>query len=515
MRAALLAALAALAVLAALAPRAAAVEAVPLSAWERMAQVQLPPIEKLKPVGSVLDAVPPVPSFAAGEAVAAGPDVEELARLTGVEGTEGRALQPLALARAAALLSTRGAGAGAGAGAGDVFVEVESAAAPKDLSVDEDALPPFEQLPSASPLDGLDSKGLNPLKNPMPLPGANQNLKEHQDPLPASLPTVGQILGGSVPEGGKLTFTPGGELPPLVTRIPPFPTPPPPKRPLLVPEVQIKYGGFPVWTQQEAATPMPPTVASLGLGNAPPAMPKVDALSFPIMPSIPADTPIPGSPNALKELFAKLPRQPPSDSQQFAQLKKVYEAERAQYLALMDKRKSQIDFLKQYVDGGEAWVAKMQKQWDDWMQQERQQGSRTIEQEREKVNKLKAKLDALVAAQRQDAERVNSYNAALRKAAYELTLQQHKARLDAEVARQKALKAEIERSEAHRAEVEKKMAEVNTALQKAGAGPNLPPGEIVPSTSLATLTSDLAALADSENKLPPVGLVAKPPASPK
>lgn len=334
---------------------------------------------------------------------------------------------------------------------------------------------PEDQLPNMSPLDGLDDKLLNPLENPRHFNGPNQFLKDYPDK--ASLPSIGQILdfsksGGVV--GSKSKLTPGSVLPPLINSAEVGPVPDSLSKEFGDLSLDAKApvpsaGAPPTWhddaigaspwighASEDPLTRTPYVVGSPYINKdyhpvvAVPTTASYGAFS---VPSVPPMYPSGG------HLGPQTP-----EFHAYVSEKKSLETQRERALAALNKRKAQINYLQSYVDGGEAWVNKMQDQWNRWIEAERAKGAKSIEAEQRKVDTFKAQLKTLTDAQKEDQERVNMFNGEIRKSQYNYEIKQRQAKLKEAQEKQKKLQEELERSNKGKEDLEKDIAEYSAKL---------------------------------------------------
>jgi len=336
-------------------------------------------------------------------------------------------------------------------------------------------IPPFEELPSMAPHDGLDGDSFGPLANPKPFRGDKVAAVNGQASLSLS-PTVPDYLGKVVPQNDFRFIAPGSaSLPPLVG-----PKSDDAPSPLLaaniLPRVMLpEHPDLP--NVDELGIPKTgfdgdgPSHASVVVGAA--------AMFAPISPPYPPVQHIPAAVN-IAALFpipaSSTPIQiPPSGDgspayRVYQQSRNAYLEQRANLLRQMENRRKQIEQLTAYVEGGEAWVAQKEAQLTQWLLQEKFRGLQSISGEKKKVSTLKDQLQGLVSQQKEDSRKVNLYNTEMRRAAiqFQLQLQANQARITED--QERRLQDELKSVSKKKASLQSLMNAVNKELDATTVG---------------------------------------------
>lgn len=308
-------------------------------------------------------------------------------------------------------------------------------------------LPPFDELPSMSPTDGLDSNLVNPLANPRPFPGEHQSLPDNYASRLASLPSAETLLDVPLPPSAPTSFSP--------------------------PQL-----GDEMYSNEMRLTPshaLPPIVLGMSVPSTR-GLPNIDGLSFPINTNLPGLSPpntmrhlVPPNPNWNDPSVSSAVSSPSAYLNYAAERKRLVELRRAR-MGRMTSRSGKINHFKSYVDGGEAWISKMEDQLNKWLQQERQRGSKSIVAEHQQVGSYKKVLGSLMAKQQNDARQVNLINAQLKKLHTQYKLEQQRKRLQNALEEQKQLQNQLQLSGKRKQEMEKRMKELNSELNKIQTG---------------------------------------------
>jgi len=315
-------------------------------------------------------------------------------------------------------------------------------------------VPPFEELPSVAPHDGLDGDGFGPLANPKPFEGDIMSASAQAGPL--ALPNVPKYLGAHVPDM-DMKFSPAfRSLPPVVAG----------------------------HRQSKSANVLPPNILPKLILPQHPELPDVDDLGIPkslgithgtetpIVPLPPMDPFMPHvDPSTLGNQFtgfgAPSPLMNGAPNPAYAlyvQARQQYLAQRAQALQSMEGRRRQIENLQSYVEGGEAWVNQKETLLNQWLNQERAKGQQAIAGEKSKVQKLKEALRQLLLAQKDDARKVNLYNTEMRRAAIQFQLEMHSNQAKATEEQEKRLKQELANVSSQKSKLKHLMDAVNKRL---------------------------------------------------
>jgi hypothetical protein len=337
-------------------------------------------------------------------------------------------------------------------------------------------VPPFEELPSMAPHDGLDGDSFGPLANPKPFRGDKVAAANGQATL-SMPPSVPDYLGKVVPQNDFRFVGPGSSsLPPLVS--PKSDAPSPllganilprvilPEHPDLpnVDELGIPKTGF----AGDGPSHAPVVVDTAMLVPVPPPYPPVQHIPAAI--DIAALFPIPAPSNPL-HIPASGDGSPAY--RVYQQSRSAYLEQRASLLRQMEARRKQIEQLTAYVEGGEAWVAQKEAQLTQWLLQEKLRGLQSISGEKRKVSTLKDQLQNLVSQQKEDSRKVNLYNTEMRRAAiqFQLQLQANQARITEE--QERRLQDELKSVSKKKTSLQNMMKAVNKELDAttvSGAG---------------------------------------------
>lgn len=373
-----------------------------------------------------------------------------------------------------------------------------AAAAPSLVEEAATSVPVEDQLPSMSPMDGLDRDLANgPLPNPRPLKGEpNQEIKGYPSSGTELLPSAGEVLG-TAPSAGKTYLTPGLSLPPIYGH---SATSSSPEEKSGLESLELPAsplgGSAPSASSSSATAGHPETPAHAAFTShpwrvspsiGPDGVEHGNALRAPYV-APPASewarayaemtgTAMPGLPLFHQHVLTGDVRPPTSAFEAFLREKRALEGQRAHYMHTLKARMAAIEHARSFVNGGSAWVSKMKAEWDAWLEKERAKGSQSITAEERKVKQQEAVLESLERQQREDMKRINLYNSKIRQAAMQFKLGEHRAKLEKEAKEQEALKERLEASQRHQAEVEARIAKMTEKMAEDAGDASATKGE--------------------------------------